>query len=173
MPTDCLITLTVQPAPATDGETFLYHVDVDGQPIINNQTLAVKDAKEMRDLAASYGELFEQRFRPQLTDEILNSLGARLFEVWLGNSWPKVQDKFTPGCRRWLVIASEAPEVLNLPWELLRPGGDEAIGSDAKWTVRRLPWADRPLPTYDAPLRPPPLRILFMACAPTDLPELD
>jgi hypothetical protein len=173
MPTDCLITLTIKEAPATGGETFLYHVDVDGQPIVNNQTLAVGDAKEMRGLAEAYGELFEQRFRPQLTDETINTLGARLFDLWLGHGWDKVKAKFKPGCRRWLVIASEAPEVLNLPWELLRPAGAEAIGADAGWTVRRLPQVDHALPSYDGTLRPLPLRVLFMAWAPTDAPELD
>jgi tetratricopeptide (TPR) repeat protein len=173
MATDCLITLTIKEAPATAGKTFLYHVDVDGQPIVNNQGLPVEYAQDMRDLASAYGELFEQHLRPELTDETLNAVGARLFDLWLGKSWDKIKAKFTPGCRRWLVIASEAAEILNLPWELLRPAGEEAIGADVKWTLRRVPWVDRALPAHVGELRPPPLRILFMACSPTDQHELD
>jgi CHAT domain len=71
------------------------------------------------------------------------------------------------------VIASDRASVLNLPWELLRPPGGEAIGADAKWGLRRLPWADRRLEAADGQLPAGPLRVLYMVSAPTDQVELD
>jgi len=71
------------------------------------------------------------------------------------------------------VIASEVPEVLNLPWELLRPPGGDAVGTDPNWGLRRYPRTDRPLPPFAGSLPPRPLRILFMACAPEDQAPVD
>jgi hypothetical protein len=77
------------------------------------------------------------------------------------------------GDQRVLVIGSESASVLNLPWELLRPAGGEAIGADAQWSLRRLPWADRPLEPTGGQLPGGLLRVLYMVAAPRDQAELD
>ena len=72
-----------------------------------------------------------------------------------------------------LVIASDVPEILNLPWELIRVEGGNFIGLDAKFTVRRLPMKDSMLAKANTALPPRPLRILFMACAPRAEAQLE
>ncbi len=165
MPAECVVTLQVSEALGTGAPTLFFHVDVDGQPIATNQSLSAEASKTVRELARAYVGLFERRTAPQLTREGLQRLGAHLFDLWLKDVWDKLQPKFVPGCRRVLVVASDVADVLNLPWELLRPPGGDHIGADAKYSVRRLPWSDRKLAAVNGPLRPRPLRILFMACA--------
>ncbi|HSD57189.1 MAG TPA: hypothetical protein VLB04_03325 [Methanotrichaceae archaeon] len=77
------------------------------------------------------------------------------------------------GALRFLVIVSEAPEILNLPWELLLPPDGEFLGINPLFRIRRLPISGKQLAPFAGELRPRPLRLLFMACSPTDLPELD
>ena len=76
------------------------------------------------------------------------------------------------GAHRLLVIASDVADVLNLPWELMRPAGQDFLGFDARFSIRRLPRPDRLAP-FAGTLPPRPLRILFMACAPQDQDPLD
>jgi len=96
-----------------------------------------------------------------------------MFELWLAPSWQRLSAKLGLGDQRILVIASDRASVLNLPWELLRPAEGEAIGADARWSVRRLPWAGRQLETADGRLTVGPLKVLYMVSAPTDQVELD
>ena len=70
-----------------------------------------------------------------------------------------------------LVIVSEDPACLNLPWELLPGANGEFLVADARCTIRRSTRAE--LAPASLPLAAPPLRILFTACAPTDLDGLD
>ncbi|MBM4438058.1 MAG: tetratricopeptide repeat protein, partial [Actinobacteria bacterium] len=77
------------------------------------------------------------------------------------------------GAHKLLVIASDVPEVLNLPWELLRPPDREFLGFDPLVGIRRVPWVDPPPADFGGSLRPRPLRVLILACAPDDAPTLD
>jgi tetratricopeptide (TPR) repeat protein len=69
-----------------------------------------------------------------------------------------------------LTVVSDLPAALNLPWELLPVGGrGDPLGCHKQWGVFRTP-AKAPSPP---PVRRgPPLRILFLAAAPTDQPPL-
>ncbi len=72
-----------------------------------------------------------------------------------------------------MVIASEIPEILNLPWELLLPPDGEFLGINPLFRIRRFPSFAKQMATFAGDLRPGPLRLLFMACSPTDLATLD
>src|SRR6185295_15323704 len=96
-----------------------------------------------------------------------------LFNRWLASVWPVITARLQPGAPRVLVIASDVPEILNLPWELIAADGSNFIGLDAKFTVRRLPKKDMLLAVANTQLPPRPLRILFMACAPRDVAQLE
>ena len=77
------------------------------------------------------------------------------------------------GSLRFLVIASEIPEILNLPWELLLPPDSDFLGINPLFRIRRFPSSAKQMAPFTGELRARPLRLLFMACAPTDQPTLD
>ncbi|HII06557.1 MAG TPA: CHAT domain-containing protein, partial [Methanotrichaceae archaeon] len=77
------------------------------------------------------------------------------------------------GSLRLLVIASDLPDVLNLPWELILPPEGDFLGVDSKFSIRRFPRSDQQLEAFDGDLRPRPLRLLLAASSPTNLPTLD
>ena len=170
---DRVIGLSVTESGCGPGAVFSFHVRLDDEVVASNQGLTAPQSQAVRELSWRYGQLFEQRRMPQLAREELAAIGAQLFEFWLAASWQKLSAKLGLGDQRILVIGSDRASVLNLPWELLRPGGGEAIGTDAKWSVRRLPWGDRQLDTADGQLPAGPLRVLYMVSAPQDQAELD
>ncbi|MEA2045027.1 MAG: hypothetical protein U9N48_00660 [Euryarchaeota archaeon] len=116
--------------------SFNFHVFVDGEVVASNQSLLPDESKAVREISRRYNTLFEQRYRPQIAAEELNTLGTELFNLWLSRSWDKVKDQVPVGARRLLVIASD---VLNLPWEQLRPPEGDFLGIDPKFSIRRLP----------------------------------
>ena len=101
------------------------------------------------------------------------ALGARLFDLFLASSWQKIRSAVPSGSTRFLTIDSDASEILNLPWELLLPPEGDFLGLDARFAIRRLPGSEKKLESFSGELRPRPLRLLFMACAPTDQATLD
>jgi len=101
------------------------------------------------------------------------ALGAQLFALFLASSWEKIRAAVPSGSTRFLVIASDAPEILNFPWELLFPPEGDFLGLDPRFAIRRLPGSEKRLESFSGELRPRPLRLLFMACAPTDQATLD
>ncbi|MHC1594870.1 MAG: CHAT domain-containing protein, partial [Methanotrichaceae archaeon] len=155
--------------------SFNLHVFVDGEVVAGNQSLSPDESKAVREVSRRYNGLFEQCYRPQVAAEELNTLGTDLFNLWLSRSWDDVKDKVPvgAGARRLLVIASDVSDVLNLPWELLRPPEGDFLGIDLKFSIRRLPSSGSELPQFQGELRPRPLRLLFMACAPQDQASLD
>jgi len=101
------------------------------------------------------------------------ALGAQLFALFLASSWEKIRAAVPSGSTRFLVIASDAPEILNFPWELLFPPEGDFLGLDPRFAIRRLPGSEKRLESFSGELRPRPLRLLFIACAPTDQATLD
>jgi tetratricopeptide (TPR) repeat protein len=170
---DRILSLTILESGSGSGGVFTFHVRLDDDVVASNQSLTVAQSQAVRELSVRYGQLFEQRGPPQLAREELTAIGAQLFEFWLAPSWPKLSSELGLGDQRILVVGSDRASILNLPWELLRPAAGEAIGADARWSVRRLPWADRALDAAAAQLPPGPLRVLYMVSAPRDQAELD
>jgi len=170
---DSTIVLSIDETEAEPKGVFRYHVLVDGKAVATNQTLTEARSRAMRDFSRRYTELFESHRLPQLANEALQSLGGELFAAWLADAWEGVIAALRPGARRRLVIASEVPAVLNLPWELLRLPDGGFVGLSPRFSVRRQPWSGAPRPAGEGPLPPLPLRVLFIACAPRDQAPLD
>lgn len=166
------ITLNIHETSAAAAQAFVYHVRVGADVVASNQGVSPEDAHAMRELAASYSRLFEQRHAPQLAQGEQATLGDALFALWLAPHWPAIEQRLPAGAPRVLVIASQAASILNLPWELLRHKG-AFLGRDLRTSIRRLPRADGELAVFAGELPPRPLRILFVACAPTDQDTLD
>ncbi len=170
---ESIITLSIKEADADKQLVFLFHVQLDGEVIVNNKSLSEDESQSARDLSAQYNALFESHDDPVLLLTELKVLGVELFNLWFKDAWPLISQQLKPGARRTLIIASDIADVLNLPWELIQTQTDTFAGLDPKFTIRRLPSKDKPLAEFASALRPRPVRILFMACAPQDVPQLD
>jgi tetratricopeptide (TPR) repeat protein len=170
---ESIITLSIRETETSGKPVFLFHVRVGGEVVASNQSLSPAQSKSVREFSQRYNAQFEQHKKARLAAEDLSALGAELFELWLAQAWEQVAARVPVGARRMLVVASDMPDALNLPWELLRTPDGDFMGSDAKFSIRRLPWLERQLAPFSGQLRPRPLRILFMACAPKDQPSLD
>jgi tetratricopeptide (TPR) repeat protein len=168
---ESIITLSISQALDLAGRTFQYYVMQDETLLVNSQSLSAEESKEVREISRRYAALFEHGRRPQMKVEEQTSTGKRLFNLWLASSWKKV--KIPSGARRILVIASGVPDILNLPWELLIMPGGKHLGVNPNFSIRRLPKSEGSLPKFEGELRPRPLRLLFTACSPTDVPILD
>jgi len=171
--TEAVITLSIKETPSDDPRVFLFHIQVDGQVIAANQSLSPDASEAVRELSEQYNTLFEKHHAPGLVANNLRAFGRQLFDTWLASVWPAIKAQLQPGARRVLVIASEVPEILNLPWELISADDGNFIGLDAKFTVRRLPKKDAHLAPANKTLPPRPLRLLFMACAPREEAQLE
>ncbi len=173
MTKDPSITLSISESGTHPNISFRFHIILDGKVLASNLSLSLRDSKAIREISHSYGVLFEQGCRPMKKAEAQKASGRKLFNLWLASSWDKIKASIPVGSQRFLVIASDVSEVLNLPWELLLPPDGGLLGIDPRFKIRRLPASGKQLALFDGELRPRPLRLLFMACSPTDLATLD
>lgn len=170
---DPTITLSIKESGDRPNSSYLFHVFLDGKPL-PSQSLSPSDSAAVREISRSFSSLFEQGgCRPENDASAQRALGERLFSLWLASVWDKIQAGLPSGSSSLLVIASESPEILNLPWELVLPPVGEFLGIDPRFSIRRLPRSGKQLAPFTGELRPRPLRLLFMACAPVDQPTLD
>jgi tetratricopeptide (TPR) repeat protein len=174
---DRLITLEISEEPADGRRRFIYNLWVDERLIKNRQVLSLKESDDLLNMGEAYYALFtEQAVPAQLALDHVRAMGSQLFELWLKPNWETLGTSRSVE-RQVLVIASKQPNVLNLPWELLRVPDREDIGTDLGWGIRRIP-SDRGANQgrrKTPPLEPGPLRVLFIACSPSDpgFAELD
>jgi hypothetical protein len=105
--------------------------------------------------------------RADTARDYFDLLGRSLFHLFFEKAWNKVEPKISETAE--LVVVSDIPEVLQLPWELLSLKGKEAIGFYPGFIIRRLPKAADDLPAFSGNLPPGPLRALFMVCEPLDI----
>ncbi len=148
---------------------------LDGNQVGQSIRVDGAQAEAMRSLSQGFLELFEQKhphghsLRPIVESPSLAATGAFLHEQW----FKPVRDRLQTGLQHRgasLLIRSRDPFILNLPWELVELSPDLPIGCDPDWRLRRtcLDRLDGP-----ADLAPGPLRIQFLAAAPTDQQQLD
>src|SRR5215471_4506549 len=167
------ITLSIKSTGSPENPSIIYHVALDGSPVLGNQQLSAGDWQAIQQLSEDFGALFEQRSRPAVAAGGLNRVGGALYDLWLARAWDQIKARLPHGAHTNLLIASDLTEALNLPWEILSLPGRDFIGFDPRFSVRRLPRIENSLPAFAGQLPAGPLRILFMACAPTDQAALD
>lgn len=175
------IALEISGTDANGQTPISYNIRVNGEVRFGNIDLASDKLSEMETIGEIYHSLFEDRPTPaRVKSAQLGAIGARLYRLWLEPYWPQIRWTARSSERRLLIVASELPSVLNLPWELLQIPGEAArpIGADTAWGVCRYPWATLPHDFAlgdDAVSRQgsTKLRILFLASSPRGLPELD
>ena len=171
---DPTITLSIKEAGERPNSTYLFHILLNGTPLASNQSLSLPDSQAVREISRNFGSLFEQdRCRPEMDADAQRALGKKLFDLWLASSWEKLTAAVPVSALRFLVIASDIPEILNLPWELLLPPESDFLGINPLFRIRRFPSTAKQMATFTGELRPGPLRLLFMACSPKNLATLD
>ena len=169
------ITLAIRPEGSKPRLSYHLHAFVDTHPVATNEGKPPVDVEVLRAFSRTYLSLFERHGRPVVTADGLASMGTALFDHWLAPVWDRVDEELKKrplNSTRRLVIASDESEVLNLPWELLRLPGRDFLGFDARFGIRRVPGYANGLRSGPSALRPRPLRILFLACAPRGVAAL-
>ena len=151
-----IITLSIKESGAPPNTTYIFHISLDGHPLLTNQSLSPQDSETVRQLSRSFGFLFEQSCRPEMDAGAEAALGAQLFALFLASSWERISASLPSGSTRFLTIASDAPEILNLPWEMLCPPGGEFLGLNPLFAIRRLPGSEKKLEIFGGELRPRP-----------------
>ena len=150
---------------------------VDGRPAGELIPVAGPAARSLADLSRRLLSLFEQggtaerKPRPFTDPEALRAIGRELFKTWFEPAWAAVKARPGSAGPHQLLVQSVDHDVLNLPWELVELDPDRPLGCDPAWALCRSPLTGEP--EADGPLRAGPLRILFLASAPTDQAQLD
>jgi len=118
--------------------------------------------------AGAFLDAFDEGHSPDADPVAMAELGRLLRRVFI----PQPHDPGSSSAAGGgLLLMSESPACLNLPWELLPGGGGQFLVEDGRWTIRRC---FRPAAaTGDRPPVAGPLRVLFMACAPGSQQQLD
>jgi hypothetical protein len=154
------------------GWRFQWHQD--GAPVGEPVDVPAHAAKQLSSLGGAIAQAFEHRSAdgfarlPLVHTAALDDLGRQLRDRCCGPITEQLADG--AGAHR-LTVVSDEPAALNLPWELLPVGGNgERIGCHKRWGVFRTP---AKVPSPPLMQRGGPLRILFLAAAPTDQKALD
>ena len=109
--------------------------------------------------------------RPTVVPEQLRSIGHALSDLWVAPALKHLRPGIdAPGPHSW-TIRSDDPAVLDLAWELVEFSPGLPVGCDPAWSVSRASLATAA--SNGHALRPGPLRVLFLAAAPTDQDHLD
>ena len=157
---DPTITLSIKEAGERPNSTYLFHILLDGTPLTSNQSLSLQDSQAVRELSRQLWrsvraemQAGDERRRPEGSWESSSSTSG-----WQ-HPGRRSRQAVPVGTLRFLVIASEVPEILNLPWELLLPPEGEFLGINPLFRIRRFPSstkADGRLRRRSAPKAPAP-----------------
>jgi tetratricopeptide (TPR) repeat protein len=163
------ITSVISESGTAAARTFACKILAEGEVKAEN-ILNPVESQEVREIAAQYVSLFEHGCRAKAQD-YLPILSASLFRLFFEKSWKEIEPIASDGAD--LTIASEIPEVLLLPWELVRfPSAvGAALGFDERFSIRRLPQNTDRHSVFSAKIPSGPLRVLFMACEPLDFEQ--
>jgi len=152
--------------------TFEFNIKVEGELVVNRKLTPV-ESLEARDISAQYASLFSGGKKGM--NSYLELLGESLFRLFIQPGWQEIRPQILSGRR--LLVVSSIPEILQLPWELLRfPEKRHTTGLIRDFAVLRLPMERAPSSSSSAPsglpsllpfptheLRAGPLRMLFLS----------
>ena len=154
-------------APDSDGSVAVTVTDAGGR---RDHHIAADAAAAMRQNISALTDSFESGYRPLADPVALIKLGHQLHDVFIAPADVDPAALVAEGTLIIHIISTDSG-CLNLPWELL-PGNDGGfLVADTRCTMRRSTRDN--LPDASQQLIAPPLRVLFAACAPTDLAGLD
>ncbi len=159
-----IVLLSVSEAGAAAIRSHSFNIMADGQ-ILDERSLSPVESRELGGIIDQYQMLFDKGCRPKVPANYLETLGSGLFHLFFKNAWDKFRTQAS-GEKILLVISSDNPEILRLPWETARPPDGDLLGFDQRFSILRLPLLSSSLPLFEGQLPPGPLRAVFAACAP-------
>ncbi len=161
------LSVALQSASSSGGWDVRWQVD--GQDI--GPTIAISPAliRELGQLSPAYepapdptNSRSARRGRPFLPVDAVGAIGQQFLQAVCGEIWSEIHPRLAAGPTD-LLIRTDIPAALNLPWELLPFGsGGKPVGTDPAWGVYRVPVATA---GTTAPAQPGPLRMLFLAAS--------
>lgn len=179
------VVISAAEAGSAAARTVSFGILIDGRTI-ESRSLSPVESQEVREISGQYQSLFEKGCKAEQARDYFEILGKGLFHLFLENVWGQIKSRIDQGAR--LIISSQSPEVLGLPWELLSLPDGRVLGLDERFDIRRLPKVSAlqvalpaaalsaalpaaqttALPSFTGQVPPGPLRVLFMACEPLD-----
>lgn len=156
------IIISVYEAGSPASRTFAFKIAA-GKEILVERKLTPVESSQVREMAGQYISMFSESCKGNVAQDYLSILGDGLFNIFFETGWQDFGGKILEGGT--MIIASEIPEVLQLPWEYLRLA-DLVVGFDDRFSIIRMPKAADGLPASRAEIAPGPLRVLFAACNP-------
>jgi tetratricopeptide (TPR) repeat protein len=156
------VNISVFEAGTAAARTLTHSIAIEGQTIASRNHSPV-ESQEVREISGQYRSLFEGGCKAEWAEDYFKTLGEGLFHLFFEDSWGQIKSRIDQGAN--IFINSEVPDVLGLPWELLRLPDGRVLGFDEGFSIRRQPKISR-APERQMP--PGPLKVLFMACEPMD-----
>jgi len=145
---------------------------VDGTAVGDAVSITGPQAQAVLDVGKRFLDLFvDRRGRPMADPEYLRAMGRTLFDTWLAPARDHLKPALDAPGPRDLILQTDNPALLDLPWELIEVVRGLPIGCDAGWSLRRASLGQ--MGSHFGPARPGPLRVLFLASAPIDQHQLD
>lgn len=163
MSNESTVILSVRESGTPGSRSYTFTILFDGM-ILDDRTLTPVESQEIGEISGQYQSLFDRSCRYNTTD-YLETLGSGLFHLFFEVAWGRIRSKASCG-KVNLVVATDIPEVLILPWEIVRPPHEDMLGLDPSISILRLPDQRNSLPQFKGWLPPGPLRVVFAACAP-------
>lgn len=163
----------------THDKGFISTLYKDGQPT-GSHTCSFGSYQAVHTLVDGLRQLLKSVGNAQLAAPLLHSVGVELFHLWLAPFWSAIdQTVGLDRCSVFLTVVADAPEVLNLPWELLKWPSGVMLGLDSGINLRRRPsrYLDHAVPPPEScpqlTITSAPLKILCMVSAPTGFNNCD
>ncbi len=167
-----MVALTLRIEASDPLPSWKAHWSVDATAIGDAITVVGPQAQTVLDVGKRFLDLFgDRRGRPMAEPEYLRAMGRTLFDTWLAPAMDQLKPALDTLGPRHLILQTDDPTLLDLPWELIELTPGLPIGCDAGWSLWRTSLGQAVLFTGRA--RPGPLRVLFLASAPIDQDQLD
>ena len=163
MSSESTVLLSVRGSGTPAARSYAFTILAEGKTL-DDRTLTPVESQEIGEISGQYQSLFDQSCRYNTTD-YLEILGSGLFHLFFEAAWGQIRSGTSFG-KVNLVVATDIPEVLILPWEIVRPPDGDMLGFDPSISVLRLPEQQNSMPKFKGQLPPGPLRVVFAACAP-------
>jgi hypothetical protein len=128
------LSVSLQSAPS-GGWDVRWHVDgQDVGPVLAIPPVLVRDLGQLNPIYDPAPDPPDSRSarrgRPFLPVEAVGAIGQQFLQAVCGEIWSEIHPRLTPGPTD-LLIRTDLPAALNLPWELLPIGaGGKPVGTD-------------------------------------------
>ena len=138
--------------------------------ILKEHLCSDSDYRGVHVLADGLRQLLKSGGRSGLAAPLLHCVGIEMFHVWLAPLWVEIDKRRSFDPVFYLVLESNLPEILNLPWELLQWPNGVVLSLDPTLYFRRRLFHPVFSPLWSMGHELPvqrPLRVLWMSASPS------